>query len=208
MVEAVAAQQELPLEAFPLPWKRCLRDVASGEMAGAIGASFSQERASFAVYPMLSNGSLDASRRIQISSYSLYRLKGTQAGWDGKQFSQLTTPIVAQLGYSVVADLGRLGVAVDQSPGTAETVMKKLLAGRGQLAALLTLDGEELLEIPRFGSKIERVATPLAVKPYFLIFNKQFYADNKSLVETLWNGLAAARVLAESAPTTRPKVKP
>ena len=53
-----------------------LRDVSNGTISGAVGASYSEDRARFAVYPAKSNGQLDMTRSLEVSSYSLYRIKG------------------------------------------------------------------------------------------------------------------------------------
>ena len=193
ILKATATLNHIEFEQVALPWLRCLRDVAKGIYAGAVGVSFSEERATFAVFPLNADGKLDYARRMQASSYSLYRLKGESADWDGKNFHNLSTRIVAQRGYSVVGDLAKLGVKVDQSAGDTETVLKMLIAGRVQLGALVTEQGDALLTKPEFGRKLEKLMTPLVVKPYFLVFSKSFYASNTKLVEDLWDSLAAVR---------------
>lgn len=193
LLKTTASLQHVEFEQVALPWLRCLRDVGNGTMAGAIGASYSDERAAFAVFPATADGQLDLSRRMQSSSYSLYRVKGTSTGWDGKQFTNLSSRVVVQRGYSVVADLTKMGVLVDQSAGDAETVLRMLLAGRSQLGALVTELGDEMLTKPEFRRQIEKITPPLVVKSYYLIFGKRYYETNTRLVEELWNHLAVVR---------------
>lgn len=193
LIKTTAALQRMELEQVGLPWLRCLRDVANGTVAGAIGASYSDERAAFAVYPSTADGQLDTSRRMQSSSYSLFRLKGTSTSWDGKQFSNLSSRVVAQRGYSVVADLTKLGVLVDQTAGDADTVLRMLIAGRSQLGALVTEQGEELMAKPEFRRQFEKLDPPLVVKAYYLVFGKRYYDANTRLVEELWDRLAVVR---------------
>jgi len=193
LLEMASAKSGVKIEMGALPWKRCLGDVANGDLTGVIAASFNEERAAFAVYPTTADGKLDTSRRIRFDSYSLYRLKGSTANWDGKQFSNLTGPVGAQLGYSVIADIKKLGVAVEEGGATPESQMSKLVEQRIQLAALLTPQGDVLLDHAKFSGKIEKIFTPLIEKPYFLIFGKDYYSNNKKTVEALWAGLAAAR---------------
>jgi polar amino acid transport system substrate-binding protein len=207
LLDMAAAKSNVKIEQVALPWKRCLDSLASGAVAGAIGASFTAERAAYATYPTTADGKPDPARRIKTDGYSLYRQKGTSANWDGKQFSQLTTPIGVQLGYSVVGDLKKLGVAVDEGRAEADTVMKKLLAGRIQLGALQTTEGDELLKRPEFGSKIEKLPLAFTEKPYFVIFNKEFFEKNKAGAEALWNGLAQARESKEFASLLKEKTK-
>ncbi len=193
LLKTAASLQHVEFEQVALPWLRCLRDVANGTMAGAIGASYSDERAEFSVFPATADGLLDQSRRMQSSSYSLYRVKGTKTSWDGTQFTHLSSRVVAQRGYSVVADLTKMGVLVDQTAGDAETVLRMLVAGRSQLGALVTELGDELLAKPEFRRQIEKIAPPLVVKSYYLIFGKRYYETHTRLAEELWNHLAVVR---------------
>lgn len=194
LLKTTASLQHVEFEQVALPWLRCLRDVGKGTMAGAIGASYSDDRAAFAVFPATADGQLDVSRRMQASSYSLYRAKGGAANWDGRQFANLASRVVVQRGYSVVADLTKLGVLVDQTAGDAETVLRMLIAGRSQLGVLVTELGDELLTKPEFRRKIEKITPPLVVRSYYLIFGKRYYENNTRLVEELWNHLAVVRV--------------
>ena len=97
LLRSTASLQHVEFEQVALPWLRCLRNVANGTMAGAIGASYSDERAAFAVFPATADGQLDPSRRMNVSSYSLYRAKGTKTQWDGKQFTNLTSRCVSTI---------------------------------------------------------------------------------------------------------------
>jgi polar amino acid transport system substrate-binding protein len=193
ILKTAAGMQRLEIEQLGLPWLRCLRDVSKGLVSGAIGASYTDERSMFAVYPSTADGQLDVSRRMQSSSYSLFRVKGLNTGWDGKQFSNLSSRVVAQRGYSVVGDLTKLGVLVDQTASEPETVFKMLIAGRAQLGALVTEQGDETMAKPEFRKQIEKLSPPLVVKDYYLIFGKRYYEDNHRLVEELWNHVAVVR---------------
>jgi polar amino acid transport system substrate-binding protein len=193
LLKTTAALQRVEFEQIALPWLRCLREVANGTVAGAIGASYSDERAAFAVYPSTADGLLDVSRRMQSSSYSLFRVKGGNAGWDGKKFSNLVSRVVVQRGYAVVADLTKLGVLVDQSASDADTVLRMLVAGRSQLGALVTEQGEDLMAKPEFRRQFEKIDPPLVVKTYYLVFGKRYYDANTRLVEELWDNLAVVR---------------
>lgn len=192
-LKTIASLQHVELEQVALPWPRCLREVGNGTMAGAIGVSYSDERAAFAVFPSTADGQLDPSRRMQATSLSLYRVKGTKSSWDGKQFTNLSSRVVVQRGYSVVADLTKMGVLVDQSADDAEAVLRTLIAGRSQLGALATELGDELLAKPEFRRRIEKIAPPLVVKPFYLVFGKRYYQTHTQLVEDLWNHLAVVR---------------
>lgn len=193
LIKGTTALQQAELEQRAMPWSRCWREVSKGTIAGAIGASYSDERAATAVYPSTADGQLDVSRRLQSTSYSLYRAKGSTTGWDGRKFSNLASRIVVQRGYAVVADITRMGVLVDQTAGDAETVLRNVISGRAQLGALDTELGDSLMTRPEFRAQIEKIDPPLVVKSYYLVFGRHFYEDNTELVEELWNHLAVVR---------------
>lgn len=193
LVDMAAARSGVKIEQVALPWKRCLLEIERGNMAGGFGSSYSEERAVYAVYPTTADGKIDTKRRLKTDGYSLYRLKGSAVSWDGKQFSHLTGAVGAQIGYSVIGDLKKLGVATEEASGGADVAMRKLVLKRIQLAAVLTNEGDELITDGEFAGKIEKISPPLTEKPYFVMFNKGFYGQNKGDVEDLWDALAVAR---------------
>jgi polar amino acid transport system substrate-binding protein len=196
LLEMAAIRSGVKIEMQALPWKRCLADIGYGLMAGGFSASYNQERASFAAYPMAQDKP-DAKRRVRTDGYSLFRLVGSPVSWDGRQIQNLSGPVGAQLGYSVAADLRKLGADVEESPGVPELQLRKLLVKRVQLAALLTVEGDALLDDAEFAGKIEKLSTPLTEKPYFLIINRDYYEKNKKSVDDLWAAVATVRDSAE-----------
>lgn len=78
-LKAVATALDAEIVLTPLPWKRCLSRVSSGQMDAAIKMSYSVERATkVGVYPMR-EGKPDPTKRLLTESYSLYQLKGVRA---------------------------------------------------------------------------------------------------------------------------------
>jgi polar amino acid transport system substrate-binding protein len=193
LLEMLAAKTGAKIEMVGMSWEKCLAGVESGEVAGLVGASYKEDRAKYAMYPM-ANGKLDSARKIHTDAYNLYKLKGNPLAWDGSKLSNLSGQIGAQKGYSVVGDLKKLGAQVDDSLASADAVMQKLASGKIQGAAMLTYDGEGLLEgSADLASKIETLAPVLVDKPYFLIIGKGFYSKNQEAVEALWSAIPAVR---------------
>ena len=167
-------------------WKRCLAELQANRWDGAFAVSFKPSRMAFGVFPM-KGGEPDPALRLRTDGYSLFRLRGSPVSWDGRQFSNLQGMIGAQSGYSIVDQLKQAGVGVDDSSRNMESILRKLLAGRLDGAALLTGDG--MLTIAarsEFDGTIERVEPPLVTKPYYLIFSKALYANRPELVQRLW----------------------
>jgi polar amino acid transport system substrate-binding protein len=101
--------------------------------------------------------------------------------------------IGAKTGYSIIPKINKLGAKVETA-ATSEKILNKVIAGR--LAAYAGLEGmvdAYLEKAPRTKLLIEKIQPPLEDKPYFLIFNENFYHANKNLVETVWNNIAKVR---------------
>lgn len=197
LIDMASAGSGVKVVQVPLPWKRCLNNIASGEVAGGFAASYSDERAKFAAYPTTADGKLDHSRRLKTDGYSLYRVKGTTAHWDGKQFVNLNGRIGSQLGYASAAELRKHGASVYESNDSPDTAMRHLIAGDLQLLVLMTFEGDEQLNNPDLARKVEKIPSPFVDKPYFVIFNRDYYSANRKAVEAFWNGLAVARESAQ-----------
>ncbi|HYD81087.1 MAG TPA: transporter substrate-binding domain-containing protein [Paucimonas sp.] len=179
-----------------LPWKRCLSEVQQGKQDGAVAASFKNERMEIGVYPMVGDNP-DPKRRMRTESYSLFRVKGSNVHWDGKTIHGASGPVGVQLGYSIADQLKASGSAVEEGTARGADIFRKMLLGRVSGAALLTQEGDYLLRDPEFKARIERFPFPLAEKPYYLLFSKQFFAGSEPLARKIWDALAAARDSAE-----------
>jgi polar amino acid transport system substrate-binding protein len=192
LLEMAAAKAGVKLDIAVLPWKRCLGEVESGAIAGAIAASYKEERAKFAMYPSVGDKP-DPARRLYTDSYTLYRATGNKLAWDGSKFAELTGSIGAQRGYSINDDLKKWGAKVDEGSGHAKDNFKKLVGGQVQGVALNTLQGDLISASSEFKGKVEKVSPPLIEKPYYVIFGKDFYSKNQKAVDGFWDVLAKTR---------------
>lgn len=194
LMEMAAAKAGVKLEIAALPWKRCLGEVEAGSIAGAIAASYKDERAKFAVYPT-KDDKPDAARRLYTDSYTLYRAKGGNVSWDkeGSKFVNLTGSIGAQRGYSIIDDLKKWGAKVDEGGGASKDNLKKLVGGQVQAVAMNTIQGDLISDSAEFKGKVEKVTPPLIEKPYYTIFGKDFYSKNQKTVDGIWAAMATVR---------------
>jgi polar amino acid transport system substrate-binding protein len=196
LLEMVAAKTGEKLELTGMPWKKCLEGVKNGTIDGAFAASYSDERAKFAVYP-LAEGKPDRSRRMYTDGYSLLRLKGSKVGWDGRKLSNLTGAIGTQASYSIAADLTRWGAKVDSNSDTPETLLKRFGSGQLQAIALMTGEARFAMKKPYLANKVEIVSPPLTEKPYFLILGRGYYDKNRKKVDDIWSMIETVRESAE-----------
>jgi polar amino acid transport system substrate-binding protein len=191
-LKAVEQKLGVKIETQPLPWKRCQEDLREGKVDGIFAASFKTERLEIGVYPMAGDKP-DSARAMMYDGYSLYRIKGANAQWDGKKLT-VSGSVGAQPGYSIVDQLKQLGAKVDEGAKTADDNLKKLIAGRVDAVALQTLEGDNAISTtPEFASKVEKVTPPLVDKPFFLMLSKQFVAKYGDFSKDVWKALADVR---------------
>lgn len=193
MIEQVGKQLEINFILQRMPWRRCLAMVQTGQIQGAIGASFLPARQEQAVYPAHNGTQPDVRRRMSTTRYYLYRLKGGQLRWNGQQISDDARPVGVQLGYSIADNLRALGREVDESEKEPEQLLRKLYLGKLSAVALVESVGSELLNKPEYADKIMRLGPALARKEYYLVFSQQFVFKNKALAEKIWDTVASVR---------------
>lgn len=178
---------------YRAPWKQALEnDVKEGIADGIIPISYKKERAVFGVYPM-KDGTPDDKKSLFSQSYNFYRLKKSNIDWDGKELRNFKGKIGAPKGYSIVDDLRKLGYDVEESDGTL-TDMKKLIAGKIQAVAAMSLSGNHLLKTnPDLNNSIEKVERVISTKVYFLMLSNQFVKKNPQMAEKIWDALGEIR---------------
>jgi polar amino acid transport system substrate-binding protein len=197
--------EALPEVAFKYettPWQRCLHNIETAVSEGCFTASFKEERLKHGFYPgTQAGGAVDPALRLHASSYSLYVPAGSNIEVSEKlSITNLKGKIAVPTGYSIGDDLAKAGYAVDEQSAKTHSNFKKLLAGRVDAVAALTLNGDNILEKDAaLKGKIVKVETPLVDKPYYLMFSKQFYSANPELAEKIWNTAAQLRESPEFA---------
>jgi polar amino acid transport system substrate-binding protein len=193
LVQAIAAKLGIGIEVRRYPWARCLEtELKTGSADGAFLASYKPEREIFGLYPQ-KDGKTDASRRVNTSTYSFYRLKSSTWNWDGKTVGKPGGAVGIPAGYSIGDDLKAMGFEVLTSANT-ESNFRNLINGRLALVATLELDGDYLLEHQAaFKGKIEKVATPIVSKPYYIMLSRQFVERDPALAERIWAAAAELR---------------
>jgi polar amino acid transport system substrate-binding protein len=206
LINMAARKAQLAVNFVALPWKRCLAELQAQKMDGVIGASFSEDRKLIGAFPGGDTPQADA--RLHVDGYRLIRRKGDAVSWDGKRFENLNGPVGAQLGYSVVAQLKGLGVAVDDGSQTATELVQKLLSGRLAAAAVGSSDA---LVLSRPGApyaeRIEVVAAPLVEKPYFLMLSHDLVKQRPAVAQRLWQAIADSRQSPEYRQLERAAVR-
>ncbi len=195
LIRMAAAKAGVAVQFVTLPWKRCLSEMRDGAVQGVFAASFLPDRMPFGAYP--GGNTADPSMQLYTDGYTLVRRKGDKVSWDGKAIAGLNGPVGVQIGYSVVNDLRKLGVPVDEGSQSARELLQKLQLGRIGAAALGNSDVQLLLgdgAVPgEFGAAMEALTVPLVQKAYYLMLSHQLVLDAPAVAHKLWQGIAVAR---------------
>jgi len=173
------------------PWKRCLSELEKGNVNGAFNASFKDKRLKFGAYPWKAD-SIDTNRRLTTIAYHFYKKKGSGFSWDGSSVLDGGKIIGAPRGYSIVGDLEKLGLKVQEANST-EANLKKLLAGRVSAVALQEVTGDYFLSSNKEFMGLEKVYPPIKTKPYYLMISNQFKEKNPKIAEQIWDAVATLR---------------
>ena len=195
LIRMAAGRAGVTVQFVTLPWKRCMSEMQDGTVQGVFAASFVPDRLAFGAYP--GGNPADPNLQLYADGYVLVRRKADQVLWDGKSVSGLKGPVGAQVGYSVVNDLRRLGVPVDEGSQSARELLQKLQLGRVGAAALGNSDAAKLLgtndKPAEFGATLEALPVPLVQKAYFLMLSNHFVQDRPDVANRLWQQIAVTR---------------
>jgi len=180
-----------------LPNKRVQYSLFKGkEIDGAFMYSFKADREINGKYPMKS-GTVDEEKKLASLSYYIYKLKENRFQWDGKKFSGVdfndnNMVVGANSGYSIVSDLERMGLEVDEGAKSTHQNFMKLLKGRITGYAHQDLVADNYIKTKSI-TTVEKLPIPLVTKPYFLMFSHQFAQKNPHITQKFWDKIAEIR---------------
>jgi polar amino acid transport system substrate-binding protein len=179
------------------PWKRCLHALKNNTVHGVFNASYKETRLAMGWYPTTNgaiDGPVDQSKRITLISYYFYTLKNSTFKWDGQKIKNVKRSIIgAPAGYSIVTDLQKKGMIVDESPST-KTNLERLLLKRVDAVAVQDVTADTILvSDPRLFKTIEKIRPPIATKPYYLMLSHEFVEEHPKLAEQIWETIKVIR---------------
>jgi polar amino acid transport system substrate-binding protein len=174
-----------------LPNIRVLYSLKYGETDAAFLYSYNQEREEYGVYPFY-NGKPDRTLRLASQSYYLYKKLNSDISWNGSSITGTFSIVGANSGYSIIADLKKLGIKVEDAK-TTERNLKKLELGRIDAYVSENIIVCDLYaEMETFG-KIVKEPFPLITKDYYLIFSNEFMEKNPAAAKLVWQYLGELR---------------
>lgn len=198
ILHRVSQQTGVKFKFIRRPWKRCILSLQKNQVDAAFDLSYLPERETYVVYPYV-NGKLDTNRHLHILDYSLFTLKDTKVSWDGEKIDNLSKPLIAVAGYSIVGDLRKLGYHVIE--GTNQKTNLDVLL-RHRVDAVVqqgTMTQPILDKNPAYYANIIKHPIPIKTKPYYFVFSKQFARNQPQLAETIWDSIATVRESEEFA---------
>jgi polar amino acid transport system substrate-binding protein len=196
LLDAAARDAGLRVRYVARPWRRCQTDLAKDRIDGVFAMSHSVEREARWVYPPAAQRH---EHRMFIDAYVLVRRRGDGVELRDGRVLGLRGPVAAQPGYSIVDDLKRMGLEVDDGTAEASVMLRKLVDGRVGAVAL----GETKLAAMRAEgdpnlADVEVLPGPLVRKDYFLVLSKARVRRDPEAVQRLWAGIRREREAMEA----------
>lgn len=176
---------------------RCLRAIERGT-AQVAPLTMHSARLGIAQLPMR-DGQFDASRRLLSIPLIVVRRSGDdRVQWDGRRFLPPGATVGVRHGLHVYRDLLEPhGIAADEGATTGEQLLRKLEAGRMDIA-LMSRGEFDILQTasPR---RVEALPQLFAVVDYYLALSRHHSASQLKTVEAWWDVIARLRDKPEYA---------
>lgn len=180
-----------------VPWVRCTDGAAAGTYDVAMPPSAHPAFLPTLAFPMAA-GQVDASRAVGSVTLVALRRVGSRAWWDGTSFSGLNSPVMFNKGVvSVREKLAKLGVPGDEGASANESLLNKLLLGRGEILILNAQQAAEEVASDEYRGKIEILSAPFLSFTLHAAFNRRFQLAQPDYVEAVWTEIGRLRASPE-----------
>lgn len=197
LLRMVANKLGLEFEYYRTVWNRGLYMIEHGDGDAIFPSSYREERAKYALYPMQDN-TPDPSKAIRTYAYWLYVRKDSNVTWDGQRIEHLNNPVATGKGNAIIADLKKMGYAVNDSSPENATMLEMLLAHRVDAVASFGDRVErEIAKHPERYSNIRRMDIPLRQKNGYLMFSKHFTKKHAETMEQIWEMIRTIKASPE-----------
>ncbi|STQ91823.1 substrate-binding periplasmic protein [Iodobacter fluviatilis] len=204
LLNTVADRLDVNIIYHPLPWKRCLKEVQSGNYDGVIGIAYLPERRVIAAYPLNSKAEPLHEQRLLTTTRSVYRRKDSSNDWDGKQFSPLNGSVGVQAGYMAASVLKQRQIPSEDSSQSVDDLFRKLSVGLIQIAVAEERQGDRSLKThPEYAKEIEKLPQPFLISDLFLAFSYSFQNKKTTLSQAIWQNIAIVRESSQFKNTTQ-----
>lgn len=191
LLDAVAKEVGIEIRYLRFPGKRVLAYIEDGTVDGGFIFSHKKAREKVGRYPF-KNGKIDVDKRFTYLTYCFYVNKNrSQLSWDGKKLHNSINPVGANLGYSIVKDLEKMGFKVNEVRTLAQNI-DMLQKNRIDAYAAQDIVADHYIEMHKI-NYLKKLSPSIKTKPYFLIFNHKFYEKHTQLANKVWDSIANKR---------------
>lgn len=195
LIRQAAGHYGWAVEFISVPRRRCHAGVANGKYHALVPVAPSPGFGTSLVLPRRA-GREDEGRSFGVLRAVLFRVRGTQAGWDGQRFSGLDTPVLYGSGSVALGDrLQQLDVPGDDSAKSLRQILVMLLMGRGQLGLGTEYQVKAALQEGGFDGRIEVLPVPFMQAPVYLGVGTDFYSAHQQTIEGIWNRIGELRLV-------------
>jgi polar amino acid transport system substrate-binding protein len=196
LVRKAVERQGDTVQFLSVPWLRCTEGAANGTYDAAMPPS-----AIFAgtlAFPQNEAGQIDPQQSVGEVALGVVRRIGTKADWNGKVFSDLSRPVMFNRGIASIKDkLAKLGTPGDESAHANESLMRKLLLGRGELLIMNTQAAQSEMAEEEYRGKLEILPAPFLSFTLYLAFNPRFQSGNAAFTKAVWAEIGRLRTTPE-----------
>lgn len=191
IVAHAAERCDVTVEMERLPGGRLLASLENNSIDSVLMLSFSPERMSIAVYPMKDDAA-DPDRQLATLSYAFYVRRTSALAWDGRSLSGQTQPVGANLGWSIVNDLRKAGIAVETAQDTRNN-FSKLMLDRIDAFAVQSSIGDAYVAAHALGNNVTKLEPPISEKAYYQVFSHAWHQAHPDSALCLWRTAAEIR---------------
>ncbi|MBF7728861.1 hypothetical protein [Pseudomonas sp. N040] len=178
----------IPLSISYRPQARCLLELADQRFDALLTVSPNPLTTPLVAFPLDSQGQIDTSRAYLRMRIVAFRMKGSQASWDGRQFVHLHKPVLFENGVPAVSLLmQRLPVASRSSARTPAQMIEMMRLGRAEIAVGLEPAIRFALRGHDPQGQFEILQPALLEAEMYLGISKSFAARHPEQAKRLWN---------------------
>ena len=198
LLKSITANKHLALYFDILSRPLCLSLLKYGETDAVLGLAYGASTRDMGAFPPDSVLIPNADYALAFAEVALFRRTGDSPDFDGREFLGLHgNGLVVQYGQPTIVDfINTHGERTTYEVKTFEQAFKMLVAERVDGAALLGVSADAALAAEaQYQKRIERVSTPLANSPTYLVFSKKFFQEHPAVAQTVWEAIRMAPAL-------------
>lgn len=194
LISSAAKRNQLLIQWYRRPWKRCIHELQHGRVDGVFAAIWLPERDSWGVFPGRQSGgdTADSRYRLWQVDYPILTRVNSDLRWDGERFSGVNRGVGAPLGYVAQERLKVLGV-LTQTSLAAEQALRLVASGRLDGYVVERQIGLSLIDKLGLNERLNFMSLPLMKADWHLPLSYQFVKRHPDLSARFWQSLGEER---------------